>query len=335
MIRLAFIDAIFLVSFALQIMNQPELYVRGIIVGLLILAIRLLGSHFSLYFWLLALPVLLLWPQEHRLTLALLLAAYYLVHYLIRYEQQRALALEDRLVKTQQMNSQYLQRIDEQAKLEEEMQYASRLEERNDLSQRIHDLVGHSLTGALLQLELAERLLDHDLAKAAELLSSSKDIIRQGTLQIRQVLREVKPEPREMGLSRLKQILDEFSKTTAMQTSLLTSGDTSKISPIQWNVLQRNLQEALTNAAKHSHASQVSCRLDVFAQRVRLEVKDNGIGSDLSTKGLGILGMEERAAKLGGFLLTDGSSGMRITTLLPFAQTPVDESESEAKTTTD
>ncbi len=325
MLRLAIIDAIFLLSFAFQLADQPELYVRGIIVGLLTLAIRLLGSHFSLAFWLLALPVLLIWPAESRLMLFLTLAAYYFVHFLIRYEHTRAQGLEDRLIKVEQMNSQYLQRIDEQSKLEEEMQYASRLEERNQLSQRIHDLVGHNLTGALLQLELAERLLDKDLAKAQDLIHSSSAIIRQGTEEIRLVLREVQPEQREIGLSQLKQQLDGFQKNSTIQTSLLTSGDIAKITPIQWNVLQGNLQEALTNVAKHSRATHVTCRLDVFAQRVRLVVQDNGVGANLLYKGMGIRGMEERAAKLGGFVLTDGSNGMRITTLLPFGQT--DETE--------
>ena len=68
-------------------------------------------------------------------------------------------------------------------------EYTYKLEERNRLSQEIHDKIGHSMTGALIQLEAAKRVLDIDKEKASELLQNAINISKDGIENIRLTLK--------------------------------------------------------------------------------------------------------------------------------------------------
>src|SRR5690349_16835463 len=80
-------------------------------------------------------------------------------------------------------------------------------------------------------------------------------------------------------------------------------------------VLFRIAQESLTNAARHAHAQHVSISLRQEREVVRLRIKDDGCGYDTSKArtGLGILGMRERAAAVGGILTITSHSGQGTT----------------------
>jgi two-component system, NarL family, sensor histidine kinase UhpB len=76
-------------------------------------------------------------------------------------------------------------------------------------------------------------------------------------------------------------------------------------------VLFRIAQESLTNVARHAHAQQVSISLSQEQEIIRLRVRDDGCGYDTSKPraGLGILGMRERAAAVGGTLMITSQPG--------------------------
>ncbi len=69
-------------------------------------------------------------------------------------------------------------------------EYTFKLEERNRLSQEIHDKIGHSMTGALIQMEAAKRLMGIDKEKSAELLQNAIHISKDGIESIRITLKK-------------------------------------------------------------------------------------------------------------------------------------------------
>ena len=196
-------------------------------------------------------------------------------------------------------------------------EYTLKLEERTRLSQEIHDSIGHSMTGALIQMEAAKSVMAADKDKAGELLQNAIHISKDGIERIRLTLKNMKPHTEEVGIHRLKLLMDEFSSQHSIPAPLTHHGDIDKISPLQWKVLVENTGEALTNLLKYSEATKVSIDLKVFEKFIRLEIKDNGRGAEKIEKGLGIAGMEERTASLNGTLIVDGSDGFSVTTLLP------------------
>lgn len=198
-------------------------------------------------------------------------------------------------------------------------EYTFKLEERNRISQEIHDKIGHSMTGALIQMEAAKRLLDLDQNKAIELLQNAINISKDGIEKIRLTLKNMKPSTEQVGIHRVKLCLDEFSTNHEVKTVLTYEGNLDIISPIQWKIIHENVTEALTNMLKYSEASSVSVDIKVLNKLIRAEVKDNGKGADKIIKGLGIIGMEERTATVDGKIIVDSTHGFSVTTLLPIS----------------
>ena len=196
-------------------------------------------------------------------------------------------------------------------------EYTYKLEERNRLAQVFHDKIGHSMTGALIQMEASKRLLDTDKEKAQELLQNAINISKIGIENIRITLKSLKPPTEQVGINRLKLFIDEFSTKHNIRCSFLFKGNIEIITPIQWKVIQENLMEALTNALKYSEATIISIEIDVLNTMIKVVVKDNGIGVQKVKKGLGIIGMEERTASINGKIIVDGIEGFSITMLIP------------------
>jgi signal transduction histidine kinase len=207
--------------------------------------------------------------------------------------------------------------INENTEYIRQSEYTFKLEERNRISQEIHDKIGHSMTGALFQMEAAKRLMETDQQKATDLLQNAINISKDGIENIRLTLKNMKPPTEQVGIHRLKLLIDDFNAKQQIKTVLTQEGNLDIIAPIQWKIIHENVIEALTNALKYSHATQVSVELKVLNKMIRVEVKDNGAGTDTIKKGLGIIGMEERTASVNGKMIVDSSHGFSVTTLLP------------------
>ncbi|MEK5268907.1 sensor histidine kinase [Weizmannia sp. FSL W8-0401] len=208
-------------------------------------------------------------------------------------------------------------RLNENEEFIRQSEYTYRLEERNRISQEIHDNVGHAMTGALIQMEAAKSLLEKDPAQARALLQNAITITKEGIESIRLTLKQMKPPVEQVGIHRLQLALDAFSARYELETVLTYSGNLDCITHVQWKIIQENVKEALTNARKYADASQIAINIQILNKIIKAEVKDNGKGAAKIKKGIGITGMEERAASLGGHVITDGSHGFSVTTLLP------------------
>lgn len=207
--------------------------------------------------------------------------------------------------------------INENTEYIRQSEYTFKLEERNRISQEIHDKIGHSMTGALFQMEAAKRLMETDQQKATELLQNAINISKEGIEKIRMTLKNMKPPTEQVGINRMKLLLDDFNVKQSIKTVLTYEGNLDHITPIQWKIIHENVTESLTNAMKYSGATLVSVDVKVLNKIIRVEVKDNGIGTEMIKKGLGIIGMEERTASVDGKIIVDSTHGFSVTTLLP------------------
>jgi len=120
-----------------------------------------------------------------------------------------------------------------------------------------------------------------------------------------------------MGINRLKLFVDEFSAKHSLSIPFVYKGNIERITAIQWKVIQENVTEALTNSLKYSHATVISIELHVLNTMIKAEIKDNGKGTEKIKKGMGIIGMEERAASINGTIIVDGTEGFSVRMLLP------------------
>lgn len=208
-------------------------------------------------------------------------------------------------------------RIDRGAEYDKQIKYLTQLEERNKISQEIHDKIGHTISGSLFQLEAARLVIEKDKEKAQLMVQNVIGILREGMESIRATLRNIKPGSEQLGINKIKLMLDELSVNTSVKFNLLYSGNLERISHIQWKIIFENVHEALTNSLKYSEASSITVAVEVLNKFVKAEVRDNGIGAVAVKKGLGIKGIEERSQNLGGKVIIDCSKGFSVITLLP------------------
>lgn len=214
-------------------------------------------------------------------------------------------------------NEELIGRLDAGSEYESQMRYLSQIEERNSIAQKIHDKVGHTLAGSIIQLEAAELILEKDRDKAGDIVRNVTDNLKEGMESIRTTLRTIKPAPEQLGINRLKLILEEFTMNNTIKTSFSYAGSLDVISHLQWKIIIDNMKEALTNALKYSSATRINVKLEVMNRLIKAEVIDNGNGAYSIKKGMGLSGMEERTENAGGKLILDGSNGFSVITLLP------------------
>ncbi|MDB5052530.1 MAG: signal transduction histidine kinase [Bacilli bacterium] len=207
--------------------------------------------------------------------------------------------------------------LNKDVEYERQIKYSLQLEERNHIAQEIHDKLGHAIAGSLLQLEAARLYMDHNKEKSKDIIQTVIHILREGMESIRSTLKNIKPGTEQLGINRVKILMEEFSVNHFMKTSVRHTGNMERISPIQWKIIIKNIGESLTNTMKYANASAIAVHIEVLNKVVKAEIKDNGTGTPSIIKGLGIRGMEERSGNMGGKIIIDGSNGFSVITLLP------------------
>ena len=179
------------------------------------------------------------------------------------------------------------------------------------IAQELHDELGQELSVLRLELERLRRKMvgGPDPAPPQELTALVDELgegIDAAVRSVRRISSELRPGVLDrLGLSAgLEWLLNQFERRSGIVTSIFTEGVEDKVDGDISTALFRITQESLTNVARHSGASAVSVRLSGNAHELRLRIKDNGCGFDSLaepiTPSLGLLGMKERARRLGG-----------------------------------
>jgi len=137
---------------------------------------------------------------------------------------------------------------------------------------------------------------------------------------IRLTLKNIKPAVEQIGINRIKLMLDEYTLNHNIKTVLLHNGNLELIPYSHWKIITESLTEALTNTLKYSDATKISISLEVLNRLLKVEIKDNGNGTTKIKKGLGINGIEERSSTVNGKVIIDSSEGFSIIILLPIEE---------------
>jgi signal transduction histidine kinase len=199
-------------------------------------------------------------------------------------------------------------------------------EERRTIARELHDEVGQVLTAIRVELDVAQRTIEHDGGSAAML--SEAQTITDGALQtVRNLSQLLHPaalddlglpaviEASLRGLQRRSNIRAEFDHTA-------WPDDVPREVEL---AAYRIVQEGLTNVAKHAQATRCRVRLTGLADRLLVEIEDNGIGfvddtdRPIVARGLGLVSVRERAARLGGTcnILSHPGEGTHLIVTIP------------------
>ncbi len=200
--------------------------------------------------------------------------------------------------------------------------------ERRHLARELHDEVGQSLTALKLDLEATRQERDDDNGR----LLDSLEIVNRILVQVRDMSLDLRPAILDdLGLhSALRWYVDRQGKRAPMQTALEADSLTGvRLETRIETAAFRIVQEALTNSVRHSKASRVNISVTIGGDKLQIRVKDDGCGFDASRKvqrashgeSFGLLGLQERAALLGGKaqIRSSPGSGTTISAWLPLA----------------
>jgi signal transduction histidine kinase len=188
-------------------------------------------------------------------------------------------------------------------------------EERNRIAGELHDRLAQNLASLLMKVDFGLSLIDSDPEATKEVLIKAKWLAGESIEEIRRSIFTLRrQELEEEGfVPGLREYLQAFEEQNELPVHLSIAGEEAqyRLSAAQEFALFRIVQEALTNAAKHARAEQVSVAVDLSAaEDIYLTVRDDGVGFDEEQErvglgwidGFGLEGMRRRAEAVGGKL---------------------------------
>jgi signal transduction histidine kinase len=193
--------------------------------------------------------------------------------------------------------------------LAERDRHAMMVEERNRMARDLHDTLAQGFTGVVVQLNAAGEVLAADPARAREHIAAARELARASLQEARRAVWALRPAgPGREGLApRLERGARTLTAGTGIEVEIQTSGEARGVgAEAEWEALRIG-QEAVANAVRHSGCRRINVRLWQGAGALRLEVEDDGKGGAAEEGapgrgGLGLLGMRERAGRVGGRL---------------------------------
>jgi signal transduction histidine kinase len=222
-------------------------------------------------------------------------------------------------------------RYDELARSRHELQLlSSRLvdaqeTERRSISRELHDEVGQSLGALLVDLGRLPAIAP----EAKEQIDRMKSVAERTFRSVRNISLLLRPSMLDdLGLAAaLEWQGREVSRNSEIEVDVQT-GSVSEDLPDEYKIcIYRFVQEALHNAVRHSAARTATVSVEQSPNRIVVQVKDNGRGFDSRrTRGLGLLGMEERVKRLGGTFTVQAApqQGTTLAAELPWPPTVKD-----------
>jgi signal transduction histidine kinase len=201
-------------------------------------------------------------------------------------------------------------------------------QERRAISRELHDEVGQSLSALLMELGNLGAVAPGDaelrshVESIRKLAESSVNVVRNMALLLRPSMLD------DLGLvPALQWQAREISKRTGLAVTVEAENVADDLPEEHKTCIYRVVQEALNNCARHAFARSVRIEVVQESDRIRLSVLDDGLGfNSTHTRGLGLLGMEERVTHLGGrfHLQSEPGHGARLRIEIPLAASAVE-----------
>ncbi len=184
-------------------------------------------------------------------------------------------------------------------------------QERRAISRDLHDQIGQSLSALLMDVQ--------GLVEA----SPNGGVFRDGLQKIKLLAENCVTEVRNMALLLRPSMLDdlgliaalewqgrEVSKRTGLAIEIVDQHFADDLPEDHKTCIYRIVQEALHNCARHAHARKVRVMLQEHSNHLILTIEDDGVGFDARRqRGMGLLGVQERIARLGGSFKLESTPG--------------------------
>jgi PAS domain S-box-containing protein len=206
--------------------------------------------------------------------------------------------------------------------------------ERRDIARELHDEVGQVMTAVKTNLETIK--LSPEPENLNEQLVESITIVDHALEQIRTLALNLRPSLLDdFGLEpALEWYLERIAKGSPLKINFVSDLSEYRLPPVIETTCFRVVQSAMTNVSRHSHATQVGIKLrwNPASQKLKLTIRDNGIGFDVAAalerarlgESLGLLGMQERVKLAGGQIVFNSKPGRGTEVRVDISLKPVE-----------
>ncbi len=190
--------------------------------------------------------------------------------------------------------------------------------DRSRIARDLHDSLNHTLMGSVLRLELCSRLLRQDPDETARMLDEEKAALREALDAARDTVFHLLPaELEDRSLTELlRRCVERYRERTGL-TITLEGEEAPEVRPALRVAGVAIVQEALANAVKHARAGRIAVTVAREGhRRLLIRVTDDGAGftpDEAPSGGMGLTGMAERAAALGGSVTIRSAPGAGAT----------------------
>ncbi len=223
-------------------------------------------------------------------------------------------------------HTQELERLNEELRRKEALRgqlldkvITAQEEERKRVARELHDQLAQALSGMTMGMQAAERALPPEMEGLRERLQHSKELATRALEQTHELILGLRPVALDdLGLSAaVRSYAEEHLTARGIDVQVQVLGTARRLAPELEITLFRILQEAINNIANHAVATHVALSLEFRADSVEAVLRDDGRGFDPATvlepgkdgRGLGLLGMQERAALAEGAFQVESEPG--------------------------
>ena len=185
-----------------------------------------------------------------------------------------------------------------------ELEHLTETRERNRLAREIHDTLGHTLTGIVMGTEAVGAILDAAPEEAKRRIEIVHKTAKEGLEDVRRSIKALRPDALEKrSLEKaLEELVTNFHLTTSVEIDYDQRAGTLDFASDEEDTLYRIIQEGMTNAVRHGHATEIRIEITREENLLTVRIRDNGLGCADLKEGFGLRHMEERLGLLGGSL---------------------------------
>jgi signal transduction histidine kinase len=222
--------------------------------------------------------------------------------------------------------------MDRDARMSQELQnsaaklIAAQEEERRRIARELHDEVGQMLGALKLEIDVAQRAIESG-GGSPRVLTEAQGMADTALKTVRNITQQMHPAALDdLGLvAAIDSSLRGLARRQDIRAELHQIDLPERLPRDVELAAYRIVQEAIANVSKHAHASEVHVHLTHLQDRLLIEVEDDGIGfvedtdRPITARGLGLISVRERAARLGGTfnILSTPGEGTRLIVSLP------------------
>lgn len=252
-----------------------------------------------------------------QLMITVLMGMIYFQHDFV-VESYRKQTKEDTVAEQELKHSMYQREHEMQEEVRRSLLMAENqmLEERAELSQTLHDKLGHNINGSVYQLEAVKVLMEKEPETSKKMIQAVIDQLRGGMDEIRVILRKERPKKYKLAILQLEKLCEDC-RLKGVEAELVTEGELKEIPERYLEVILDNAYEAVSNSLKYAKCSKIKISVHVLNRMVRCSISDNGVGCSEVIDGMGISGMRKRVREVNGILDFETEAGFAINMLLP------------------